>query len=90
MLSFLPNNWEVRYLQDMETFTTEPGGNKLSLTALLTIKPARTREGSFRLGPEGIEDINIRLPIIDFIRTGHGKVHRGRPVPSWRPDNYAA
>jgi hypothetical protein len=31
---------EMRYLQDMETFTMDPGNSKLSLAALLAVKPA--------------------------------------------------
>jgi hypothetical protein len=67
MSSFPPTNWEVRYLQDMETFTADPGNSKLSLAALLAVKPAGVQEGNFRLVLTSTEDINVRLPVTDFI-----------------------
>jgi hypothetical protein len=49
MSSFPPRNWEVRYLQDMDTFTAEPDNHTLSLATLLAVKPAGAQEGNFRL-----------------------------------------
>jgi hypothetical protein len=60
-------NWEVRYLQDMETYTADPGNSKLSLAALLAMKPAGVLEGNFRLVLTSTEDITVRLPVTDFI-----------------------
>ncbi len=65
--SFPPANWEIRFLQDMDTFTTEPDGSKLSLAALLAVKPAGAMEGNFRLTLTGTEDVIIRLAVSDFI-----------------------
>jgi hypothetical protein len=48
MSSFPPRNWEVRYLQDMDTLTAEPDGHKLSLAALLALTrlvPERATSG---------------------------------------------
>jgi hypothetical protein len=67
MSSFPPSDWEVRYLQDMDTLTMEPDGHKLTLAALLAVKPAGAREGSFRLVLAGTEDITVRLPVAEFI-----------------------
>jgi hypothetical protein len=67
MSSFPPADWEVRYLQDMDTFTVEPDGNKLCLAALLAVKPAGALEGNFRLTLTGTEDVSIRLNVADFI-----------------------
>jgi hypothetical protein len=67
MSSFPPANWEVRFLQDMDTFTAEPNGSKLSLAALLAVKPAGAMEGNFRLTLTGTEDVSIRLAVTDFI-----------------------
>jgi hypothetical protein len=55
MSSFPPRNWEVRYLQDMDTLTAEPDGHKLSLAALLAVNPAGAWEGNFRLVLAGTE-----------------------------------
>jgi hypothetical protein len=67
MSSFPPADWEVRYLQDMDTFTVEPDGNKLCLAALLAVKQAGAMEGNFRLTLTGTEDISIRLNVANFI-----------------------
>jgi hypothetical protein len=67
MSSFPPRNWEVRYLQDMDTFMAEPDNRKLSLATLLAVKPAGAREGNFRLVLAGSEDISVKIPIADFI-----------------------
>jgi hypothetical protein len=67
MSSFPPANWEVRFLQDMDTYTTEPDGSKLSLAALLAVKPAGAMEGNLRLTLTGTEDVSIRLAVSDFI-----------------------
>jgi hypothetical protein len=67
MSSFPPKNWEVRYLQDMETYTADPGNSRLSLAALLAVKPAGVLEGNFRLVLTSTEDITVRLPVMDFI-----------------------
>ncbi len=45
----------------------EPDGHKLTLAALLAVKPAGAREGSFRLVLAGTEDITVRLPVAEFI-----------------------
>jgi hypothetical protein len=47
MSSFPPADWEVRYLQDMETYTAEPDNRRLTLAALLAVKPAGALEGTF-------------------------------------------
>jgi hypothetical protein len=67
MSSFQPRNWEVRYLQDMDTFMAEPDNRKLSLATLLAVKPAGAREGNFRLVLASSEDITVKLPVADFI-----------------------
>jgi hypothetical protein len=67
MSSFPPADWEVRYLQDMDTFTVEPDGHKLCLAALLAVKPAGAMEENFRLTLTGTEDVSIRLNVADFI-----------------------
>jgi hypothetical protein len=84
MSSFPPRNWEVRYLQDMDTLTAEPDGHKLSLAALLAVKPAGAREGSFRLVLAGIlEDISVRLLITDF--TPHKSMEGFTVVGQFQP-----
>jgi hypothetical protein len=67
MSSFPPADWEVRYLQDMETYTAEPNNCKLTLAALLAVKPAGPMEGSFRFVLAGTEDLVVKLPVISFI-----------------------
>jgi hypothetical protein len=51
----------------METFTMDPGSSKLSLAALLAVKPAGALEGNFRLVLTSTENTNVRLPITEFI-----------------------
>jgi hypothetical protein len=67
MSSFPPAVWEVRYLQDMESYTAEPDNRKLMLAALLAVKPAGTFEGTFRFVLAGTEDLVIKLPVAEFI-----------------------
>ncbi len=67
MSSFPPAEREVRYLQDMETYTAEPNNCKLTLAALLAVKPAGPMEGSFRIVLAGTEDLVVKLPVISFI-----------------------
>jgi hypothetical protein len=67
MSSFPPADWEVRYLQDMETYTAEPNNCKLTLAALLAVKPPGAMEGSFRFVLAGTEVLLIKLPVVDFI-----------------------
>jgi hypothetical protein len=67
MSSFPPADWEVRYLQDMETYTAEPDNRRLTLAALLAVKPAGALEGTFRFVLAGTEDIEIKLPVAEFM-----------------------
>jgi hypothetical protein len=67
MLSFPPRNWEVRYLQEMDTYMAEPDNHKHSMATLLAVKPGGAHEGNFRLVLAGTEDISVKLPIADFI-----------------------
>jgi len=84
MSSFPPRNWEVRYLQDMDTFMAEPDNRKLSLATLLAVKPAGAREGNFRLVLAGSEDISVKIPVADFIP--HKAVEGFTVMGQFQPD----
>jgi hypothetical protein len=51
----------------METYTAEPNNCKLTLAALLAVKPAGPMEGSFRFVLAGTEDLVVKLPVTSFI-----------------------
>jgi hypothetical protein len=91
MSSFPPADWEVRYLQDMETYTAEPNNCKLTLAALLAVKQAGPMEGSFRFVLAGTEDLVVKLPVTSFIPSqSHGGVSLDWPVPARGSDHRAA
>jgi hypothetical protein len=51
----------------MESYTADPSTSRLSMAALLAVKPAGALEGNFRLVLTSTEDITVRTAITDFI-----------------------
>jgi hypothetical protein len=86
MSCFPPTNWEMRYLQDMETFMMDPGNSKLSLAALLAVKPEGAVEGNFRLILTSTKDINVKLPITEFIP--HKAIEGFTVVGQFQPEGH--
>jgi hypothetical protein len=62
MSSFPPPAWEVRFLEDLDTFEpTFPASWKLGVAALLVVKPASGTDGVFRLVLGGSQHVDVKV-----------------------------
>jgi hypothetical protein len=62
MSSFPPPAWEVRFLEDLDTFEpTFPASWKLGVAALLVVKPASGTDGAFRLVLGGSQHVDVKV-----------------------------
>ena len=68
MSSFPPDQWQVRYLKDMDSLEgTQHADRAVSLEALMAIKPADGEEGSFRFTLAGTDHIKLRINVQDIL-----------------------
>jgi hypothetical protein len=74
MSSFPPKQWRVRYLEDLDSLTIEARTeDKISMEALLAVKPAQGEEGAFRFVLAGCNHLGLSIPIYDIL-----------PIPSFK------
>ena len=71
MSSFLPKQWAVRFLHDMDklqcTDHTEPG---INMETLLAARPAKGEEGTFRFVLTGPEKVKLLFPVNKVLASG--------------------
>ena len=71
MTTFPPNTWDVRFLADFDNLRcTIMADSGITLEALLAVRPAAGREGSFRLLLAGPEKIKLRFNINTVLPSG--------------------
>ena len=64
MTTFPPKTWDVRFLEDFDNLRgSSMADSGITLEALLAVRPAAGREGSFRLLLAGPEKIKLRFNI---------------------------
>jgi len=69
MSSFPPIQWQVRYLQDMDTMVGTPlEDHPISMAALMAVKPAGGDEGSFRFTLAGPEHVKLQIHVYDILK----------------------
>jgi len=69
MSSFPPRNWQVRFLEDMDSMEgTVLEGREVSLEALLAVRPSNGEEGTFRFILAGCKHLNLRFEASSIIQ----------------------
>ena len=64
MSAFPPKQWEIRFLQDMETLVCEPTSeNGIYMESYVAVRPAGGAEGNFRFALAGTEKLKLSFPI---------------------------
>ena len=64
MTAFPPKQWEIRFLQDMETLVCEPTSeNGIFMESYVAVRPAGGAEGNFRFALAGTEKLKLSFPI---------------------------
>ena len=64
MSTFPPKQWQIRFLQDMETLECEPREVEgVYLESYVAVRPAGGAEGSFRFTLSGAEKLKLAFPI---------------------------
>ncbi len=70
MSSFPPRNWQVRHLEDMDSYEPTPANtSRLYMEALLAARPAGGHEGMFRLAIAGDEKLTISMKVTDIFNS---------------------
>jgi hypothetical protein len=67
MSSFPPANWEVRYLQDMDTFQRGARRQQAESSCPASRQAGLSYGRKFQDHTDGTEDVSIRLNVSDFI-----------------------
>ena len=71
MTTFPPKTWDVRFLEDFDNLRgSSMADSGITLEALLAVRPAAGREGSFRLLLAGPEKIKLRFNINTVLPSG--------------------
>ena len=69
MSSFPPLQWQVRYLQDMDTLaSTVQEGQTISMEALMAVRPAGGEEGSYRFTLAGAEHVKLQIHVYEVLK----------------------
>ena len=69
MSSFPPLQWQVRYLQDMDTLEgTAREDHSISLEALMAVRPAEGEEGAYRFTLAGPSHVKIQIHVYDVLK----------------------
>jgi len=69
MSSFPPRNWQVKFLEDMDSMEgTVLEGREVSLEALLAVRPSNGEEGTFRFVLAGCKHLNLRFEASSIIQ----------------------
>ena len=64
MSTFPPKQWEIRFLQDMETLECEPRqADGVFMESYVAVRPAGGAEGNFRFALSGSEKLKLAFPI---------------------------
>jgi len=68
MLPFPPQSWDVRFIEDMDSYSAvEVPSKGVALTTLLAVSPADGNEGEFRLIISGSDPVSVRIPVADIM-----------------------
>lgn len=67
MSSFPPVKWDVRHLQDFETYATSSVHSRRFLEALLVTDPAKGRQGEWRLMLSGNQMMEVNIRVADVL-----------------------